>query len=650
MSQSPIGKKITPENTDKYRQGWKALNRLLHEDRSFSGFERNCAYLNIKGNRFSDISSASGFDFLDDSRAVAYIDWDFDGDLDLWMTGRTAPRVRYLRNNSDKKHNWLAIKLIGNGTTTNRDAIGAKVNIYLHNQNIPLIRRLNAGDSFLSQSSQWLHFGLGEKEQINKIIIDWPGDDPEEHSNVKINQFYIATQEAGGLKERKTKPSKNELPPSKPINIIADSTARIVLSSLLSIPPIYVNSDGIEEELDREVLKGPLLLNLWTSWCAPCVAELTEWSRSESEIRNKGLRILALNVEENGESGLKKIKRKTNFPFDMKLGTSKTVRNLDFFQRSQLDRWLPMPVPSSFLIDKFGRVAVIYKGPIAIEQLMQDVELLETEPRVWRDFSVPFNGKWIGSHPSADPLKVNSQFVDHNEINEGLKYLERHVSMVEKIPNEDPIELADIYLVVGVMLKEKQALNKAIEIFKKARKKNPDDFRVHFELGNVLLIKNELEESLVSLNTAKKINPIDEQLKRMLGEAHYKLANSLLLDNNISKAISSYKNALSSNPNQLSAANKLAIILATTNNKNYQKPKEALAVANRLCQITKNQNPYYLDTLSIAYAANNNYNSAKEASLKAIELWKKSNNEKRVNAALNRIKGFESRTSEKQKK
>ena len=163
-------------------------------------------------------------------------------------------------------------------------------------------------------------------------------------------------------------------------------------------------------------------------------------------------------------------------------------------------------------------------------------------------------------------------------------------------------------------------------------------------------LKNELEESLVSLNTAKKINPIDEQLKRMLGEAHYKLANSLLLDNNISKAISSYKNALSSNPNQLSAANKLAIILATTKNINYQKPKEALAVASRLCQITKNQNPDYLDTLSIAYAANNNYNSAKEASLKAIELWKKNNNEKRVNAALNRIKGFESRTSEKQKK
>ena len=267
------------------------------------------------------------------------------------------------------------------------------------------------------------------------------------------------------MKEWKTKSSNNELPPSKPSNIAPDSTARIVLSSRLSLPPIYINSNGIEEELDREDLKGPLLLNLWTSWCAPCVAELTEWTKSESTIREKGLRILALNVEENAESGIKKIKRKTNFPFEIKSGTTKTVRNLDFFQRSQLDRWLPMPVPSSFLIDKFGRVAVIYKGPVAIDQLMKDVELLETEPNIWRDFSVPFDGKWIGSHPSSDPLKVNSQFVDHNEIDEGLKYLERHVSIVEKVPNEDPIDLADIYLVVGVMLKEKQKLNKN-EIYK----------------------------------------------------------------------------------------------------------------------------------------------------------------------------------------
>ena len=86
----------------RYKQGWQALNRLLHEDGSFSGNERHCVFLNTGDfaaeGRFADISAASGLDFADDGRAVAVADWDFDGDLDLWITNRTAPRVRFMRN------------------------------------------------------------------------------------------------------------------------------------------------------------------------------------------------------------------------------------------------------------------------------------------------------------------------------------------------------------------------------------------------------------------------------------------------------------------------------------------------------------------------------------------------------------------------
>ncbi len=123
MSQSPLDGS-SPGETAEYQRGWKALNRLLHEDRSFSGHERNCAFLNLGGNsaadyagqtnrpgQFADVSAASGFDLADDARAIAVVDWDFDGDLDLWTTNRTAPRVRLLRNGSTSGNHFLAIKL-----------------------------------------------------------------------------------------------------------------------------------------------------------------------------------------------------------------------------------------------------------------------------------------------------------------------------------------------------------------------------------------------------------------------------------------------------------------------------------------------------------------------------------------------------------
>ena len=56
-----------------YRKAWKALNTMLEEGRSYSGFERNSAFLNLGGEQaaFGDISGACGLDLIDDGRSIA---------------------------------------------------------------------------------------------------------------------------------------------------------------------------------------------------------------------------------------------------------------------------------------------------------------------------------------------------------------------------------------------------------------------------------------------------------------------------------------------------------------------------------------------------------------------------------------------------
>ncbi len=83
------------------------------------------------GGRFANISAVSGLDFPDDGRAVALVDWDHDGDLDMWLSNRNAPRLRLMRNDTPTGNHYLALRLVGNGTTTNRDAIGARVEVVL---------------------------------------------------------------------------------------------------------------------------------------------------------------------------------------------------------------------------------------------------------------------------------------------------------------------------------------------------------------------------------------------------------------------------------------------------------------------------------------------------------------------------------------
>ena len=113
---------------------------MLAQGRSFSGHERNCCFLNTisdrrAAGRFADISASSGLDFPDDGRAVALVDWDLDGRIDLWTANRNAPRLRLMRNQTNRANRFVAIRLRGNGTTSNRDAIGARVEVVTDGDN-----------------------------------------------------------------------------------------------------------------------------------------------------------------------------------------------------------------------------------------------------------------------------------------------------------------------------------------------------------------------------------------------------------------------------------------------------------------------------------------------------------------------------------
>ena len=143
---------------------------MLRSGHSFSGRERNCVFLNCRNEQFANVSAVTGLDFEDDGRALATTDWDHDGDLDVWLLNRTGPRLRFMKNqtirHSTPAHaQFLSIGL--QGTKSNRDAIGARVEVVTDQSNDDrMVATLTAGDAFLSQSSKWLHFGLSDATEV----------------------------------------------------------------------------------------------------------------------------------------------------------------------------------------------------------------------------------------------------------------------------------------------------------------------------------------------------------------------------------------------------------------------------------------------------------------------------------------------------
>ncbi|HAT20305.1 MAG TPA: hypothetical protein DCS85_09140, partial [Verrucomicrobiales bacterium] len=84
---------------------------VVKQGRSFSAREPHHCFLNLRNGSFCDVSAVSGLDLPDDGRGVARADWDRDGDLDFLVSNRSAPRLRFFRNDLPGRNGFIAIRL-----------------------------------------------------------------------------------------------------------------------------------------------------------------------------------------------------------------------------------------------------------------------------------------------------------------------------------------------------------------------------------------------------------------------------------------------------------------------------------------------------------------------------------------------------------
>jgi hypothetical protein len=103
------------------------------------------------------------------SRGVVRGDIDGDGAQDLLVTS-IAGRARVFRNVAPKQGHWLTVRALD--PALKRDAYGAEIRVRIGEQT--RTAWLNPGDSYLSSSAPWAHFGLGDVKQIDSIDVLWP--------------------------------------------------------------------------------------------------------------------------------------------------------------------------------------------------------------------------------------------------------------------------------------------------------------------------------------------------------------------------------------------------------------------------------------------------------------------------------------------
>ena len=410
------------------------LQDMIRRGHSFSGRERNCCFLNLGDGHFADISAVSGFDFPDDGRAVARVDWDHDGDLDFWIVNRSGPQLRLLRNDVSSKHHWLALRLVGNGTTCNRDAIGARVEVHVAGQQTPapILATLRAGDGFLAQSSKWLHFGLANADKIERVTVRWPDGNVEQLAGLAPDKRYRIVQGSGIAEPLQSsaradidlQPAPLETPPPP-------QTAQVLSVAALPMPPIdYETYSGEPRRINVDSTEQPLLVNLWASWCQPCLRELKDLALAEERLRQAGLDVVALSVDglEGEQSSSAEAAQQwiANIGFRFRSGQAlaSTVHKLQLVHDHLFDLHLPLAVPTSVLLDSQRRVAAFYRGPLNVDRLIQNVAQLRGDQADKLLTSLPFPGKWQGHRAGLNPFDFAWDLLDHGFLRDGIRYFE----------------------------------------------------------------------------------------------------------------------------------------------------------------------------------------------------------------------------------
>ncbi len=143
----------------------------------------NRAFLNQGGERFVDVTTATGTGHLQKGHGVAFADFDNDGDQELFANiGGAFPGDKYpnaLFENPGHGNDWLRVELVG--TRNHPSALGARLRVVVESdgRERSIHRAVTSGGSF-GASPLEQHVGLGPDAASVRLEVDWPtvaGDD-----------------------------------------------------------------------------------------------------------------------------------------------------------------------------------------------------------------------------------------------------------------------------------------------------------------------------------------------------------------------------------------------------------------------------------------------------------------------------------------
>lgn len=175
---------LTPPEVHGHADRWADLR-----GRCIFPHERDRVYLN-RGAHFVDVAERVGWTRKGNSRGIALVDLDNDGDLDVLVTHQFEPLSIYRSDTTPK--NWIGLQLEGNGKNCNRDAVGTRVWIEAGGQR--QMRDVHGANGFAAQGDRRLLYGLGAYQGSVQVEIYWCGAREPQRLTLAAQRYHHLRQ------------------------------------------------------------------------------------------------------------------------------------------------------------------------------------------------------------------------------------------------------------------------------------------------------------------------------------------------------------------------------------------------------------------------------------------------------------------------
>ena len=547
-----------------YEHGWNALNELVRSDNSWSGHERNVAFVNNRDGTFSEASGALGLDFLEDSRSFVLADLDHDGRLELILKNRNAPQLRILHNGMKDIGDSLAFRL--RGTKSNRDAIGASLTV--DTGKLRQTKYLQAGSGFLAQHSKEVFFGVGKPEGTIQLTIRWPSGLSQRFEGLPANhRIEIEEGKAAFIAKpfAALAPSYAKAGPLPILEPLPSQVDTWLVEPLLA--PAFSLPDRAGRMRELRSLRGSfVLLNFWATGAPLCRDQLRLLQQHQSALSASQLKILAVSVEDPSDlSKAHSFAAQENFFFPVIFATEDVAGIYNIIYRYLFDRRRDLALPTSFLLDREGMIVKVYQGTIGPERLVEDVKSVPTTAAGRMQKAMPFGGALF-----------RGEFLRND-------------------------------FTYGVALFQHGYLEQAAESFQQVIAAKPDDPEGYYNLGTLNLRRNDFKQARQYLQQTLKLRP-------NYPEAWNNLGMMAAQEGHADEAVQNFQQALALRPTYAIALLNLGNIY-----RRQGATEKARDCLNRALEIEPD-NPEVNYSLGMFFAQQNDMQNASSYLQKAVEL------------------------------